>query len=154
MKVDALEFWPARLQHLQHEIKAEQPHAEDATLSNAFVTFRSVWLQSLWTISTSHLFCLHCCESFGAHIHSRQGAMLMPIPQPAGSPLFSPAASLLIPCAALPPSVALWCPFTVLRDSIARLHVAAVRCLAARDRLLQVETAPQSPYFGLEGLCC
>ncbi|KAK9845039.1 hypothetical protein WJX74_009951 [Apatococcus lobatus] len=40
VKVDALEFWPARLEHLQHEIKAEQPHAEDATLSNAFVTFK------------------------------------------------------------------------------------------------------------------
>ena len=45
VKVDALEFWPARLEHLQHEIKAEQPHAEDAVLSNAFVTFRWVRIQ-------------------------------------------------------------------------------------------------------------
>lgn len=40
VKVDQLDFWPARLTQLRQEITAEQPRVQDMPLPNAFITFK------------------------------------------------------------------------------------------------------------------
>ncbi|KAK9852109.1 hypothetical protein WJX84_005426 [Apatococcus fuscideae] len=54
VKVDQLDFWPARLTQLRQEITAEQPRVQDMPLPNAFITFKHRREQVVASMAMQH----------------------------------------------------------------------------------------------------